>query len=365
MMPRMVRGALPGLLLVSGCLLGNPAFDGERATDASSEAGSGAGTGGVTTGSGEVTTASGAGTEGESGGATTAAEPGTGTEGCVGCVCEPGAIEACYGGPPGTEGVGTCLAGTRVCEPSGLAWGACAGEVLPAAEVCGDGKDQDCSGAADDACGKEPECAGAPSDLVACYPFPAGVDDLLRDGSGNQRHGTMTGVTLVGGMQGQGQAGSFGAQSVAQIPDELAFRTPDFTVVMLVRPADNGARVGLVDKDNQYGLFLQGGTLECVVVNQQATSIGITVQVPVGAWSLIGCGFGGGDVRVWRYGEGTQTNAVNHEPVLNPNGTAAIQVANDGPQLGKPFVGAIDRLMFFSRILTTDEVCALAGPLCT
>jgi hypothetical protein len=45
---------------------------------------------------------------------------------------------------------GTCRAGRQVCAAG--AWGACAGEVGPAMERCGNGLDEDCDGTADDGC---------------------------------------------------------------------------------------------------------------------------------------------------------------------------------------------------------------------
>ncbi|MFH2005322.1 MAG: MopE-related protein [bacterium] len=55
--------------------------------------------------------------------------------------------QSCYSGPGGTMGVGLCVGGTQTC--TGGAWGACAGEVVPQADVC-DGADNDCDGAADE-----------------------------------------------------------------------------------------------------------------------------------------------------------------------------------------------------------------------
>ncbi len=62
--------------------------------------------------------------------------------------CTPGQVEACYSGPPGTQGIGVCSAGTRTCT-GGSVWGTCTGELLPALEVC-NGLDDDCDGAIDD-----------------------------------------------------------------------------------------------------------------------------------------------------------------------------------------------------------------------
>ncbi len=62
-----------------------------------------------------------------------------------GCACVPGTMEACYGGPKGTEGVGICAAGAHSCLPDGT-WGKCLGEVLPDVEDCASPEDEDCDG---------------------------------------------------------------------------------------------------------------------------------------------------------------------------------------------------------------------------
>ncbi|AUX20523.1 hypothetical protein SOCEGT47_009950 [Sorangium cellulosum] len=71
--------------------------------------------------------------------------------GCPGCVCQPGAQEACYTGPEGTLGVGLCEAGQRTCNAEGTSWGPCTGEVLPAFDACDTPEDEDCDG-------REPPC---------------------------------------------------------------------------------------------------------------------------------------------------------------------------------------------------------------
>ncbi len=58
----------------------------------------------------------------------------------------------CYSGPTGTQGLGRCLAGLRVCNatvPGMSSFGACMGEVVPTAKVC-NGMDDDCDGVRDD-----------------------------------------------------------------------------------------------------------------------------------------------------------------------------------------------------------------------
>ncbi len=89
------------------------------------------------------------------------------------CVCAPGMVESCYTGAPGTEGVGPCVAGTRTCDPSGTAWGACLGQVLPMPDDCNNGIDDDCNGIVDE--GTDADGDGYPSCLGDCC-------DSLADG---------------------------------------------------------------------------------------------------------------------------------------------------------------------------------------
>lgn len=75
--------------------------------------------------------------------------------------CVAGTVSTCYGGPPGSDGLGTCTTGVRTCDASGK-FGPCAGEVLPSAPDCTTaGQDESCSGTAD-------PCLGAPL-LAALY----------------------------------------------------------------------------------------------------------------------------------------------------------------------------------------------------
>jgi hypothetical protein len=113
----------------------------------------------------------------------------TGTGGTGGApLCMPGATQPCYGGPPGTEGVGLCQAGTQTCAADGASWGPCAGEVLPQVENCATPEDEDCDGLA-------PACQGK---LLWAERFgDAGYQDakgLAVDGAGN--------VLIVGEVNG-------------------------------------------------------------------------------------------------------------------------------------------------------------------
>ena len=64
-------------------------------------------------------------------------------------VCAPETVEPCYSGPEGTEGIGTCHQGTRTCATDGSSWGPCEDEVSPMPETC-NGLDDDCDSATDE-----------------------------------------------------------------------------------------------------------------------------------------------------------------------------------------------------------------------
>jgi len=104
-----------------------------------------------------------------------------------GCPCAPGDVQPCFAGDPALASVGECRAGVQHCTGSAEfgEWGACEGAVGPAAELCGNGADDDCNGAVDEGCcasteercydGVDDDCDGVPDD--GCPPpVDVGVD---------------------------------------------------------------------------------------------------------------------------------------------------------------------------------------------
>ncbi len=85
--------------------------------------------------------------------------------------CAPNATRACYTGAAITENVGPCHGGTQTCQPD-RTWGPCDGEVGPAAERCGNGVDDNCSGVVDENIDQDGDgfttCAGDCCDSVEC-----------------------------------------------------------------------------------------------------------------------------------------------------------------------------------------------------
>ena len=101
--------------------------------------------------------------------------------------CDPGDTMTCYTGQDGTKGVGPCKEGKRTCDPGGT-WGQCIGEVVPAAETCTDGVDNNCNGSVDENEDKDGDgittCAGDCCDSTECSA-PALVNAGAFDAPGN------------------------------------------------------------------------------------------------------------------------------------------------------------------------------------
>jgi hypothetical protein len=119
-------------------------------------------------------------------------------------VCDPAAVLSqtipCYDGTAVTRGVGACRDGHRACLANGTGYGGpCQGEVLPQAEICGNGIDDNCDGQIDEPSGPHSnglgqnyfDCAalGVPGDPAtytaemaaaarAVWPF-SGTDETL------------------------------------------------------------------------------------------------------------------------------------------------------------------------------------------
>ncbi len=68
-----------------------------------------------------------------------------------GCACKPGTTAACYEGAAGTEGLGACHGGTKLCLAAGTAYDGCVGQVVPSSEICGNHIDDNCNGMVDEA----------------------------------------------------------------------------------------------------------------------------------------------------------------------------------------------------------------------
>lgn len=150
-----MRYLLTSARFVGLCVVAAAAFVGCAGGDEGSSLGQG-GAGGV----GAFGGSSGGGSGGTSSGGTagTAGSAGSGTGGGIAGTgggfpgeCTENEVRSCYSGPPGTDGVGECKAGTQTCV-NGY-WGPCDDEVVPTTEICNK-RDDDCNGLEDEGLGQ-------------------------------------------------------------------------------------------------------------------------------------------------------------------------------------------------------------------
>lgn len=108
-------------------------------------------------------------------------------DGCDSGLCTPGETRECYTGKEETLGVGPCTSGVQTCTQAGL-WGNCTGEVVPTAEICGDGIDNNCDGEADNDVDRDGDgfttCGGDCCDSTECGS-PELVNPSAFDAPGN------------------------------------------------------------------------------------------------------------------------------------------------------------------------------------
>jgi hypothetical protein len=89
-----------------------------------------------------------------------------------GCVCVPGDVVDCYGGPNGTKDVGLCKGGKQTCQDDGSGYGPCVGQVLPGQETCLSPDDENCNGQANEG---GLGCLCVPNSVTSCYDGPGGT----------------------------------------------------------------------------------------------------------------------------------------------------------------------------------------------
>ncbi|HWO25807.1 MAG TPA: choice-of-anchor L domain-containing protein [Kofleriaceae bacterium] len=117
--------------------------------------------------------------------------------------CKPGRVVSCYSGTDGTAGVGPCAKGTRTCSDQG-AWGGCVGEVIPLAESCSDGVDNNCNGQTDEDIDADGDgfttCGGDLCDSTECTQ-PELVNPGAFDAPGNNLDDDCDGIVDNGAVK--------------------------------------------------------------------------------------------------------------------------------------------------------------------
>ena len=210
-----------------------------------------------------------------------------------------------------------------------------------------------------------PTSAPCPTDkdLVACWRFETGVaaSEPLDD-SGNNNNGTSSNVTFIASLAGHGLAMSFSPTASATVPDSKTLDPPkELTVEMWVfarsLPPAMG-RAGLLDDNNQYGLFLApDGSVRCVI----GSTTDIDLVIPTNTWTHVACTYDGQVITLYQDGRaGLGVVDPNGIPTASIDGTGLGQNSPSGDHLD----GALDDVRVWQVARDANAICTDAAPNC-
>jgi hypothetical protein len=151
-----------------------------------------------------------------------------------------------------------------------------------------------------------------------------------------------------------GTAADLDATSLISLADNPLFDLETVTIEAWVKPRSAGGRMGIVDYDGQYGMFIQAnGTALCEGSN--GASYVTSGVLTVGAWVSISCAFDRTMANLWI--EGAPIDSAARTGPLRTASTTGITLGSDGAQ-GNPFDGQIDNIRIWRVVRTTAQICA-------
>jgi hypothetical protein len=201
--------------------------------------------------------------------------------------------------------------------------------------------------------------------LIACYPFPAQEYAILVDGSGNGRHGTLADINLQSNPLGYGQAVEFYSDnSRATVPYDEAFTVDELTVAAFVFVKSE--HKAIVDKHGQYAMFVEDGQASCILRGGNGMATIAKVNIPLDEqWIHLACTYNGEFLTIYVASKAfQQASSMSHAHGIDPVPESDLAIGRDHPEDDFHFIGMIDHVLVYGRALASDEVCALADPLC-
>src|SRR5450432_1225690 len=119
-----------------------------------------------------------------------------------------------------------------------------------------------------------------------------------------------------------------------------------------------GQRMGIVDNNNQYALFLYVNGVRCY---SGTTTIDLLTIVPIGAWTHVACTSDGVHATAWVNG----TKMTGPTMTIPITGLTGLSLGSDNPAgSGSRLEGALDAVRLYSVVRSDTEICADAGVTC-
>jgi len=244
-----------------------------------------------------------------------------------------------------------CADGRRYGDLSGSLSNQCVGSDTPLdGPSSGDGPPTD--GPPTDGTPAAPFCDAAHEPtLVGCWEF----ENVLTDASGDGNTGTGTNVSFGAGKVGQGAV--LAANSHIAVADSASLTPTAITLEGWIKPTAlpaTGARMGVIDNDGQYGLFLQPTGLSCTV----SVAITATVTITPNVFTHVACTYDGTTGHV--YVDGTDVGTATGGTALDA-GTAEGGALGGNSPSGDTLVGTIDQFRVWNTARTAQQICTAAG----
>ena len=197
-----------------------------------------------------------------------------------------------------------------------------------------------------------PFCDTTDPALMVCYEFEGDAKDASTHGL----DATTSNVSFVTGRVGK--AMQFANNSAAEVADSAVWDVAELTIEAWIKPTQlptAGNRMGIVDMNGQYGLFLhETGRVQCTMVN--GVSMQIDAGIQANQWAHVACSYDGAATTI--YIDGVQKFQQGGGGALATTGTSGISIAADNPAgSGSRLIGLIDQVKLVARAYTAAEVC--------
>jgi len=203
-----------------------------------------------------------------------------------------------------------------------------------------------------------PVCSATDPSLAACYDFNADSGNTVIDGSANTNDGVSTNASYDTGIEGSAIVLAGNGQVIVADHDSLD-PAGAFTLEAWILPdtIPGSGRWGIIDKDGQYGMFLNSSAqIYCIVVGSGSTTVG---PITAGVWTHVACVFDGDSMLV--YINGSPLSEASAAAASNTGG-AQLYLGANSPGGGDHFSGRIDGVRLWTLGLTPEEVCWAALP---
>jgi hypothetical protein len=189
---------------------------------------------------------------------------------------------------------------------------------------------------------------------VGCFRF----DGTLKDESPAALAAAGRNVAFAPGLDGQ--ALSVRADTRVQVPETRALDVAELTIELWVQPRAlpaGLARMGLVDNQEQYGLFVYaGGAVRCSGGGDAVLAPG---AVAAGRWTSLACVIGAATLSL--HVDGAPVASTPRTTPLPTVGTQGLAIGGNNPGVfddsPDAFDGLIDNLRLWSRARPPRDLC--------